>query len=72
MTREEFISYVGKNILVDFPFHGELQKWSMKNFTYDKKTDIIQHNRLPLIIDVFIRNARNPHIPLEKEKATHG
>ena len=67
MTREEFISLVGQDIVVDYPFGRELQKWSMKNFYIDSNGNI-KHNRIPLNIDVFINNARNPH----KGEATHG
>lgn len=67
MTKEEFVSLIGQDVIVDYPFGNELQKWSMKNFYIDNK-GCIRHNRLPLIIDVFIKNARNPH----KGKATHG
>ena len=70
MTREEFIPLIGKNIIVDYPFGRELQKWNLKNFSYDEKTGCIKHNRLDrLNVDVFIRNARNPHTG---DKATHG
>ncbi len=66
MTREEFISLIGQDLVVDYPFGKEIQQWSMKNFVFDN--GIIKHNRLDLIIDVFIANARNPH----KGEATHG
>lgn len=66
MTREEFISLIGQDLVVDYPFGNEIQQWSMKNFVFDN--GIIKHNRLDLIIDVFIANARNPH----KGEATHG
>lgn len=66
MSKEEFISLIGKDVVVDYPFFGEVQKWSMKNFSIEN--GVIRHNRLPLIIDVFIANARNPH----KGEATHG
>ena len=66
MSKEEFIALIGKDVVVDYPFFGEVQKWSMKNFSIEN--GVIRHNRLPLIIDVFIANARNPH----KGKATHG
>ena len=66
MTKDEFISLIGKDVVVDYPFFGEIQKWDMRNFMIvDGK---IKHNRLPLNMDVFIKNARNPH----KGKATHG
>ncbi len=68
MTKEEFISLIGQDVVVDYPFFGEMQKWSMKNFYIDKD-GLIKHNRInTLIIDVFIHNARNPH----KEEPTHG
>ena len=66
MTREEFINLIGQDVVVDYPFGNEIQRWSMKNFSIEN--GIIKHNRLPLIIDVFIANARNPH----KGEATHG
>ena len=67
MTKEEFVKLIGEDIVVDYPFFGEVQKWSMKNFYIDNSGEI-RHKRLPLIIDVFIANARNPH----KGEATHG
>lgn len=66
MTREEFYSIIGQDVVVDYPFFGELQQWSMLNFSVVDGE--IKHNRLPLIMDVFIKNARNPH----KGEATHG
>ena len=67
MTREEFVSLIGKDVVVDYPFGREMQRWSMKNFYIDEEGEI-KHNRLPLIMDVFIANCRNPH----EGKATHG
>ncbi len=66
MTKEEFVDLIGKDVVVDYPFGKELQRWSMKNFFVDD--GVIKHNRLPLIMDAFISNARNPH----KGEATHG
>ncbi|WP_418875088.1 hypothetical protein [[Clostridium] scindens] len=66
MTKQEFISLIGKDVVVDYPFGKELQRWSMKNFYIEDGQ--IYHNRLPLIIDNFIKNARNPHVG----EATHG
>lgn len=66
MTREEFINLIGQDVVVDYPFGDELQRWSMKNFSIEN--GVIKHNRLPLNIDVFIAKARNPH----KGEATHG
>ena len=66
MTREEFINLIGQDVVVDYTFGNEIQRWSMKNFSIEN--GVIKHNRLPLIIDVFITNARNPH----KGEATHG
>ena len=68
MTRAEFISLIGHDVVVDYRFGKEVQSWSMKNFTYDPATDTVKHNRLPLIMDIFIPKAHNPHIG----KATHG
>lgn len=66
MKKEEFIKLIGQDVVVDYPFFDEIQKWSMKNFIIED--GVIKHNRLPLIMDVFIENARNPH----KGEATHG
>ena len=68
MTKEEFTNLIGQDVVVDYPFGNELQKWSMKNFYIDENGEI-KHNRITtLIVDVFIRNARNPH----KGEVTHG
>jgi hypothetical protein len=67
MTREEFIELIGQDLVVDYPFFNELQRWSMKNFYIDENGEI-HHKRIPLIIDAFIPNARNPH----KGEPTHG
>lgn len=66
MSKEEFIAPIGQDVVVDYNFCGELQQWSMKNFSI--KDGVIRHNRLPLIMDVFIKGAHNPH----KGEATHG
>ena len=66
MNKDEFISLIGKNVVVDYPFGSELQQWDMRNFSIIDGE--IKHNRLSLIMDVFIANARNPH----KRKATNG
>lgn len=66
MSKEEFIALIGQDVVVDYNFCGELQQWSMKNFSI--KDGVIRHNRLPLIVDVFIKGAHNPH----KGEATHG
>lgn len=67
MNKEEFIQLIGKDIVVDYPFYGEIQKYNMMNFYIDDKGKIY-HKWLPFIMDIFIQNARNPHIG----KATHG
>ena len=67
MTKEEFISLIGQDVVVDYPFGRELQRWSMKNFHIDENGEP-RHKRLPLIMDSFILYARNPH----NGKATHG
>lgn len=67
MLESEFRELIGQDLVVDYPFGLELQQWSMKNFYVDEY-GVIHHNRLPLIIDVFIKYARNPH----KGVATHG
>lgn len=66
MTKEEFISLIGQDVVVDYPFGREIQQWDMRNFLLVDGE--IKHNRLPINMDVFIANARNPH----KGKATHG
>ena len=66
MTKEEFISLIGKDVVIDYPFGEEIQQWNMKNFYIED--GIIHHNRIPIIMDIFIANARNPH----EGKATHG
>ena len=67
MNKDEFVFLIGQDVVVDYPFGRELQRWSMKNFYVDDNGEI-KHNRLPLNMDVFIANARNPH----KGTATHG
>lgn len=67
MKKSEFIELIGQDVVVDYPFGKEMQKWSMKNF-FIAKDGQIKHNRLDLIMDVFIANAQNPH----KGVATHG
>ena len=32
MTKQEFISLIGKDVVVDYQFGKALQRWSMKNF----------------------------------------
>lgn len=66
MSKDEFVTLIGQDLVIDYPFQGELQQWSMKNFLIENGE--IKHNRLPLIIDNFIAKARNPH----KGEATHG
>lgn len=71
MSKEEFIALIGQDVVVDYNFCGELQQWSMKNFSIKDgviRHKVIRHNRLPLITDVFIKGAHNPH----KGEATHG
>ena len=67
MNKDEFVFLIGQDVVVDYPFGRELQQWSMKNFYVDDNGEI-KHNRLPLNMDVFIANARNP----PKGTATHG
>lgn len=71
MNIVEFSELVGKDILVDYPFCGELQTWNMKHFYFDSD-GYIKHDYLPIIISRFAENARNPHVPLCGETATHG
>lgn len=66
MERSEFIELIGSDLVVDYPFFGEVQKWSMKNFIIEDGA--VKHNRLPINMNVFIPNARNPHIG----EPTHG
>lgn len=67
MSKDEFTALIGQDVVIDYPFFNELQQWSMKNFYIDENGEI-KHNRLPMIMDVFISNARNPH----KGEPTHG
>ena len=67
MTHEDFIKLIGQDLVVDYLFGDELQQWSMKNFYIDDEGKV-HHKRLPLITDIFIPLAQNPH----KGKATHG
>ena len=67
MSKDEFTALIGQDVVIDYPFFNELQQWSMKNFYIDENGEI-KHNRLPMIMDVFISNARNPH----KREPTHG
>jgi len=68
MTRPEFINLIGQDVVVDYPFFKEVQRWSMKNFAYDPYMDTITHNRLPMNVEVMIPHMSNPH----KGEATHG
>lgn len=47
MTRAEFVALIGQDVVVDYPFGQELQRWSMKNFYVDDNGEI-KHNRLLL------------------------
>ena len=67
MNHEDFIKLIGQDLVVDYPFGDELQQWSMKNFYIDDEGKV-HHKRIPLITDIFIPLAQNPH----KGKATHG
>ena len=67
MMHKDFIKLIGQDLVVDYQFEDELQHWSMKNFYIDDE-EKVHHKRLPLIADIFIPLARNPH----KGKATHG
>lgn len=67
MDKNEFIALIGKDVVIDYPFGKELQCRSMKNFYLDESGNP-KHNRIPLNMDVFIKNARNPH----KGVAAHG
>ena len=59
MTKEEFVSLVGKEVIVDYDFNGELQHWDMTGFYLDEFGEP-HHEFLPLIMDVFIPKATNP------------
>lgn len=71
MTKEEFVKFVGKDVIVDYPFGRELQKWNMASFYLDKDGEP-HHKRLGIIMDVFIRKAENPHERKQGEHSTHG
>ena len=40
MTKEEFISLIGQDFVIDYPFGRELQRWSMKNFYVDENGEL--------------------------------
>ena len=68
MTKDEFISLIGKDLVVDYPFGTELQRWSMKNFYVDEDGNV-RHKRITsMLTDGFIAHARNPRWG----QATHG
>lgn len=71
MKRNEFISLIGTQTIFDYPFGKENQIWSIENFLYDEKSDVVYHDRLPLIIDNFILNAGNPRFGTIRD-TTHG
>ena len=66
MSKEEFIALIGQDVVVDYNFVENCNSGAWKNFSI--KDGVIRHNRLPLIMDVFIKGAHNPH----KGEATHG
>ena len=68
MTKAEFRTLIGKDLVVDYQFGRELQQWSMKNFYIDAKGEIRHRRITTLITDVFIKGAHNPH----RGEATHG
>ena len=68
MVRDEFITLIGHDLVVDYPFFKEIQQWSMKSFIYNSETDTVTHSRLPINVDVMIPKMSNPH----KGEATHG
>ena len=61
MSKEEFISLIGQDVVVDYPFGNEIQKWTMNNFYIDDDGNIKHKIIKTLITDVFIPKARNPH-----------
>ena len=67
MSKDEFTALIGQDVVIDYPFFNEIQQWSMKNFYIDENGEI-KHNRIPMIMDAFIANARNRH----KGEPTHG
>ena len=40
MTKNEFIALIGQDVVVDYPFGRELQRWSMKNFYIDGNGEV--------------------------------
>lgn len=67
MSREEFIALIGQDVVVDYQFGNEVQRWSLKNFCVED--GVIKHKRITTLnTDVFIAKAMNPH----KGEATHG
>lgn len=71
MKMSEFVNLVGTETIIDYSFDREVQVWSMQNFYIDEDTGEVKHNRLDLIIDNFVRYARNPRYGTRKD-ATHG
>lgn len=71
MDRQEFIKLIGSETIVDYPSGREMQIWYMGTFNYDCGTDTITHNRLDVLCETFLQNARNPRYGTY-ENATHG
>lgn len=70
MSKEEFIALIGQDVVVDYNFCGELQQWSMKNFSI--KDGVIRHNRLPLLKVrslVFLPLCLLPQLLWQKQQA---
>ena len=62
MTKNEFIALIVQDVVVDYPFGRELQRWSMKNFYIDGNGEV-KHNRLTLIMDAFIASIISGRTP---------
>ena len=54
MLRDEFISLIGEDIIVFYPFGDEVQEWNMKYFSIDDSGNISHSFIDSLIMDVFI------------------
>lgn len=65
MSRDEFISLIGEDIIVLYPFGDEVQKWNMKHFIIDDSGNISHSTIDSLIMDVFIPKC---YLPVDDEK----
>ena len=67
MTEKQFRSLIGKKCSGWLSFFQWSSTMGYEKFYVDENNEI-KHNRLPVIMNVFIRKTNNPH----KGEATHG